>query len=312
MIKFGNYNDLPGLGSGQKFDEIWFIMRSLKSIPTIKDVQIKHMPILAPSGDLFNKYLELKSQGGWGQYIFESQYVPQFLTEFNRPEVFKLLSTLYELSKSKNILLACACPVELMCHRSIVCGILQGMYPDIEIQSQDDANYMGYYTDFLIANNPVSISGSNTNSLNQNTFVCVVSGDYHYRDYLEFNQVMDFALYQRVKDFNDILLITGNSKGPEEMAKHYANDKGYQIKNIPTDWDKDGKAAGYRHADKVYKFIYNHPKKQRGCVSFWNGQNKNVIFDIKLAEQCRSRILIFDTNNHKIIKVNEVKALLHF
>lgn len=103
------------------YDEVWAIVRSLKN-----PGQMKHVPGLSPSWSLFKKYLELRDTGNWNKDTFRKIYVPVFIKEMQTPEARSKLAELTRLDKQgKNICLACFCPDEATCHRSIVAGILQ-------------------------------------------------------------------------------------------------------------------------------------------------------------------------------------------
>ena len=47
MITIGSFKDMS-----EEYDEIWIIVRSLKSTPYIPNTQVYHVPVLSPSPDL--------------------------------------------------------------------------------------------------------------------------------------------------------------------------------------------------------------------------------------------------------------------
>ena len=135
MITIGSFKDMS-----EEYDEIWIIVRSLKSTPYIPNTQVYHVPTLSPSPDLFNKYLTWRNNGKWNEDTFQNKYVPQFLHEMHSTASKNSLNALFYKAKGKHILLACFCPNEALCHRSIVCGLLQGVGCET---SADDYSY--YY-----------------------------------------------------------------------------------------------------------------------------------------------------------------------
>lgn len=121
MIKV---TSLRGIRRGQ-YDEIWAIVRSLKntSVPEMKQV-----PVLSPSSNLFHAYLKLRDSGQWNKETFKRFYVPTFLKEMHGAEAKQKLQELVQLDKEwQSICLACFCPDESLCHRSIVAALLQGL-----------------------------------------------------------------------------------------------------------------------------------------------------------------------------------------
>ena len=65
----------------------------------------------------------------------------EFLKDLKRPEAQEALNILLERSKTSDIMLACYCGNETICHRSIILGILQGM----GAMSYNAADYSKYY-----------------------------------------------------------------------------------------------------------------------------------------------------------------------
>ena len=114
MISIGSFKDIS-----DKYDEVWLIVRSLKSVPNC-NVPIYHVPALSPSPELFQCYLSWRDSGHWNKNTFETQYKPRFLKEMEQPEAVGMLSILKERAKDKHILLVCYCSSNEMCHRSLV------------------------------------------------------------------------------------------------------------------------------------------------------------------------------------------------
>ena len=145
MITLGSFKDIDP----QEYDEIWLIVRSLKDRSILTRYNnVRHVPELSPSSELFAKYLEWKRSGAWDQFRFENGYVPTFLVEMCHPIPRDYLNELYLKDKAgKKILLVCFCPDEYMCHRSIVGGLLQGVgTPVVSTVAPFFVDYSKYYT----------------------------------------------------------------------------------------------------------------------------------------------------------------------
>ncbi len=105
-----------------KVDECWVIVRSLKY--SIRNT--KHVPELSPPKDLFYDYLNWSKAGQWNRYKFDNEYVPRFIEYLHTNEQAKnKLNELFNLCKTKDILIVCFCVDERVCHRSIIAGLLQ-------------------------------------------------------------------------------------------------------------------------------------------------------------------------------------------
>lgn len=119
------------------YDEVWAIVRSLKNPGKMMQV-----PELSPSWSLFKKYLSLRDAGKWNKAAFRDVYVPAFLQEMRNADARKKLTEIIELDRQgKRICLACFCPDETLCHRSIVAGILQYAGITIHGVKNDYAQY---------------------------------------------------------------------------------------------------------------------------------------------------------------------------
>ncbi len=121
-------------------DARYAIVRSYK-----RPIQgVEHMPLLSPSPALFHKYLSLRDAGQWGKDSFKEIYVPQFLRELAEDRsAVDMLNGLYRRSRTETIVLACFCPDESLCHRSIVAGLLQGA--GAEVRTETGTDYSEYY-----------------------------------------------------------------------------------------------------------------------------------------------------------------------
>ena len=294
MIKFGTYKDISS-----NFDEIWYIMRSVKNLSHNGNAVVRHVPLLSPSTDLFQEYLYLRNSGQWNLETFHNNYVLKFLKEMQGP-VLDLLHKLYEQSKYRDFLLICACSNEAMCHRSIIAGILQGMYPDIDIQSQDDCNYMSYYYEFMKYKFPVSV--------NNNTFCLIAEGYIPYSYFSVLEKAISFVLSEKIKQGYNIQVVTGNNK---ELTRHlyrYTDRYHYSMKDYPTHWAENGNRAWYVHADEVKSFVNAYSESNRGMICFWDGQSpKNIIYNLLLAKQCKTPVKIFDFNANRFLTSEEVR-----
>lgn len=104
------------------FDEIWAIVRSLKS----KSPYLIQVPELSPSWNLFKKYLALKEQNNWNENTFQTVYRPQFLTELaqDKQAQAKMEELISKHNAGKSIALVCFCTDPNLCHRSIISDIL--------------------------------------------------------------------------------------------------------------------------------------------------------------------------------------------
>lgn len=126
-----------------EYDHVFAIVRSMKS----QSPGITQVADLSPSYDLFTKYRTLVKNNNWNASTFASIYVPQFLQEMKQPAATQWLNKLYNLDKQgSKICLICFCPEEVMCHRSIVAGLLQGV--GVNVTTNSNTDYSHYYKQY--------------------------------------------------------------------------------------------------------------------------------------------------------------------
>ena len=104
-------------------DEIWLVVRSVgKAKDLLKRPDVRWVPELSPTTDLFYKYLNWKQNGLWNQQCFDERYKPQFLQDATNSQEFQKAFQILqnENAKGKTITLVCFCSYEPMCHRSIL------------------------------------------------------------------------------------------------------------------------------------------------------------------------------------------------
>ena len=124
-------------------DEIWLIVRSLKH--QVKDA--RQVKVLSTSSELFSKYLQLKNAGEWSEKTFKDVYVPMFLAQMREKGARDALNYLHRQDKAgKTVCLACFCPDERLCHRSIVAGLLRGC--GCNVRTDTGESFAEYFAQF--------------------------------------------------------------------------------------------------------------------------------------------------------------------
>ncbi len=121
MIRITNIRNIKE----NEFDEVWAIVRSMRSCPA----WMQQVPELSPKLDLFFAYRQLTNEGAWNQAAFQNMYVPRFLQGLadDRQATAEKLNYLWKQDKAgRKIALVCFCSDEMTCHRSIIAGMLQG------------------------------------------------------------------------------------------------------------------------------------------------------------------------------------------
>lgn len=112
----------------------------------------------------------------------------------------------------------------------------------------------------------------------------IIAGSRDYDNYPEFEKRLNVIL--RNIDKKEILIISGNARGPDKMGERYANENGIECLVMKADWDKYGKNAGYRRNKDMAK-IASH------AVIFWDGVSKGTkhMIDLTTEYQIKTKVI---------------------
>ena len=73
---------------------------------------------------------------------------------------------------------------------------------------------------------------------------------------------------------DEITIVEGGARGTDALAKRYALERGFILKEFPADWDKYGKAAGSIRNSEMMEFVKG--MEHRAAVFFWDGRSKGT------------------------------------
>ena len=83
----------------------------------------------------------------------------------------------------------------------------------------------------------------------------------------------------------DITIIEGDARGVDRLAGKYAKENNIPLTIRKADWDKDGKAAGYRRNTRMAREangVAGEPKIGAAII-FWDGKSAGTEHMIKQA-----------------------------
>lgn len=117
-------------------------------------------------------------------------------------------------------------------------------------------------------------------------FRVIISGSRTFRNYEMLECTMDHLL-QNVTD--DIQIVCGKARGADALGEMYANDRGYDVRYFPADWEGLGKSAGFRRNELM-------ADNADALVAFWNGKSNGTKHMIQVAKQkkLKVRVKLFD------------------
>lgn len=113
----------------------------------------------------------------------------------------------------------------------------------------------------------------------EDMFYVLVSGKRDFTDYKRFCRAMDESL----ADISDeIEIVEGGAKGTDALARCYAMERGFALKEMKAFWNIKGRAAGPIRNSEMVKFVSGHDCK---AVFFWDGKSKGTGDCLKKARK---------------------------
>lgn len=101
----------------------------------------------------------------------------------------------------------------------------------------------------------------------------IIAGGRDFNDFSLLKETCDRALINLV----DVEIVSGGAKGADLLGEKYATESGYPCKSFPADWEKYGKAAGYKRNAEMAKYA--------NClIAFWDGKSKGTQHMINIAK----------------------------
>lgn len=98
-------------------------------------------------------------------------------------------------------------------------------------------------------------------------FRVIIAGGRDFSDYNYLKDRADTVLIDKAKT-HKIEIVSGMAKGADTLAIKYAREKGYGLIEMPADWDRLGKRAGFVRnqtmADESHALIAFHDTVSRG------------------------------------------------
>lgn len=104
-------------------------------------------------------------------------------------------------------------------------------------------------------------------------------------------------LYEYMDWFNrvyfPIAVVCGMAAGADMLGREWAISRGIHVLEFPADWDRYGKAAGYRRNEEMARWATD-------CVCFWDAKSVGTrhMIDIAVKERLTLQIVYEDQVTH--------------
>lgn len=78
-------------------------------------------------------------------------------------------------------------------------------------------------------------------------------------------------------------IVSGTARGADQFGELYAESRNIPVKRFPADWNRYGKAAGYRRNTQMADYAAEFP--YGGLIAFWDGESRGTKAMIELAKK---------------------------
>jgi len=102
----------------------------------------------------------------------------------------------------------------------------------------------------------------------------IIAGGRNFRDYNKLRESCDNILVNQ----KEVEIVSGTAAGADTLGERYAQEKGYEVKKFPAQWDLYGKSAGYKRNQQMAEYA-------DGLIAFWDGKSKGTKHMIDIANK---------------------------
>lgn len=106
-------------------------------------------------------------------------------------------------------------------------------------------------------------------------------------------QLLSDTLYQRYTETDSlgacrwriIEIISGAAHGADSLAAQFAREHGIALRELPADWEKHGKRAGFLRNQDIIEACDE-------VCAFWDGMSKGTGHSLSIAKRLRKTSLV--------------------
>lgn len=84
-----------------------------------------------------------------------------------------------------------------------------------------------------------------------------------------------------------VSIVSGMARGADRLAYEFAKRRHIQLYEFPADWDKYGKAAGYRRNEEMGQFA-------DGLLAYWDGSSRGTKHMIETMRRLNKPVRIIN------------------
>jgi ABC-type enterochelin transport system substrate-binding protein len=109
----------------------------------------------------------------------------------------------------------------------------------------------------------------------------IIAGGRNFRDYDKLKESCDNILVNQ----KEVEIVSGTAAGADTLGERYAQEKGYEVKKFPAQWDLYGKSAGYKRNQQMAEYA-------DGLIAFWDGKSRGTKHMIDIANKMGLKVRV--------------------
>jgi hypothetical protein len=111
-----------------------------------------------------------------------------------------------------------------------------------------------------------------------NQFRIIIAGSRNFSEYPTLEKyTKDFINHLALRHAGkEIAIVCGMARGADELGKIYGKKHNLEVLEMPANWNKYGKGAGYRRNDEMVKIA-------DAAIYFWDGQSSGTMHCMESA-----------------------------
>lgn len=122
-------------------------------------------------------------------------------------------------------------------------------------------------------------------------FKVIIAGSRGFSNYKLLREKCNEYLREKRKEYN-IIIISGGARGADTLGEKYAKDEGFSLEVFPANWNKFGKAAGFKRNEQMAEVA-------DALIAFWDGKSHGTKHMIEIMENKNLlvKVVNYETSN---------------
>lgn len=122
-------------------------------------------------------------------------------------------------------------------------------------------------------------------------FKVIIAGSRGFSNYKLLREKCNEYLREKRKEYN-IIIISGGARGADFFGEKYAKDEGFSLEVFPANWNKFGKAAGFKRNEQMAEVA-------DALIAFWDGKSHGTKHMIEIMENKNLlvKVVNYETSN---------------